>query len=96
MINKEDVIMQDIDTKNTNDSIDERIKTILANTNRGLTKDSVAAIICLEDEIARDQTLIKLIKKGDIIATYEGDKTVPYVSDKFLLKTKNDMLREEK
>ena len=77
-----------------NDAIDERIKTVLADTKGGLTKDSVAAIICLEDEITEDQTLIRLIKKGDIVATYEGDRTMPYESDKFLLKTKNEIQRE--
>lgn len=73
---------------------DERIKNLLANTTGGLTKDSVAAIVCLEDEIVKDQTIIRLIKKGDIIATYEGDRTRPYNSDKFMLKTKNEMKRD--
>lgn len=72
------------------DEIDVRIKTILADTKGGLTKDSVAAIICLEDEIIEDQDIIRLIKRGDIVATYEGDRTIPYEPDKFLLKTKSD------
>lgn len=74
--------------------MDERIKNILADTKGGLTKDSVAAIVCLEDEINEDQTLIRLIKKGDIIATYEGDRTRPYDPDKFLIKTKNEMIKK--
>ncbi len=74
--------------------MDERIKNILASTKRGLTRDSVAAIVCLEDEIIEDQTLITLIKKGDIIATYEGDRTMPYDPDKFLIKTKNEMIKK--
>lgn len=74
-----------------NDDIDERIKKVLADTQEGLTKDSVAAVICLEDEIVEDQALIKLIKRGDVVATYEGDRTRPYESDKFLLKTKSDI-----
>ena len=74
--------------------MDERIKNILADTKGGLTKDSVAAIVCLENEINEDQTLIRLIKKGDIIATYEGDRTRPYDPDKFLIKTKNEMIKK--
>ena len=70
--------------------IDERIKTVLADTKGGLAKDSIAAIICLEDEIDKNQILIRLIKRGDVVATYEGDRTRPYESGKFLLKTKNE------
>lgn len=74
-----------------NNEMDERIESILASTKGGLTKDSVAAIVCLEDEIIEDQTLIRLIKKGDVMATYEGDRTRPYDPDKFLIKTKNEI-----
>ena len=79
-----------------NNEMDERIKGILADTKGGLTKDSVAAIVCLENEINEDQTLIRLIKKGDIIATYEGDRTRPYDPDKFLIKIKNEMTKKVK
>ncbi len=71
--------------------MDKRIENILANIKGGLTRDSVAAIVCLEDEIIDDQALIRLIKKGDIIVTYEGDRTRPYDPDKFLIKTKNEI-----
>ncbi len=78
----------------TGNEMDERIKNILADTKGGLTKDSVAAIVCLEDEINEDQRLIKLIKKGDVTATYEGDRTRPYDPDKFLIKAKNEMIKK--
>lgn len=77
-----------------NDEMGERIKSILADAKGGLTKDSVAAIVCLEDEINEDQTLIRLIKKGDVITTYEGDRTRPYDPDKFIIRTKNEMIKK--
>lgn len=79
-----------------NNDIDERTKSILADIKGELSKDSVAAIICLENEIIEDQTLIRLLKRGDVIATYEGDRTVQYNPNKFMLKMKNGMIKKVK
>lgn len=75
------------------DEIDKRIKNILEATKGGISKDSIQAIISLEDEIYRDQALIRLIKNGDVIAIYEGDRTRPYDPDKFLIRTKNEIMK---
>lgn len=74
-----------------NDEMDERVKNILEYTKGDLTKDSAAAIICLEDDIFEKKCAIELIKKGELIAIYEGDKTEPYHPDKFLIKTKGEI-----
>ena len=74
-----------------NDEMDERVKNILEYTKGELTKDSAIAIICLEDEIFEKKCAVELLKKGELIATYEGDKTKPYNPDKFLIKTKSEI-----
>lgn len=74
-----------------NDEMDERLKNILEYTKGELTKDSAVAIICLEDEIFEKKCAVELIKKGELIAIYEGDKTEPYHHDKFLIKTKGEI-----
>lgn len=72
---------------------DELVKKI-ENTSTGvekeLNKDNVAAITHLEDKIYRLKCLIDLIKKGEIVAIYEGDKDKPYDFKKSTLKTKNE------
>lgn len=73
-----------------NNVTDERIKGILEYTKGELTKDSAAAIICLEDEIFERKCAIDLLKKGELVATYEGDNTELYDSEKFIITTKND------
>lgn len=74
-----------------NDEMDERVNNILEYTKGELTKDSAVAIICLEDEIFEKKCAVELLKKGDLIATYEGDKTKPYNPDKFIIKTKGEI-----
>ena len=71
--------------------MDERVKNILEYTKGELTKDSAVAIICLEYEIFEKKCAIELIKKGELIAIYEGDNTEQYHPDKFLIKTKGEI-----
>jgi len=73
------------------DKIDERVESLLIETKGKLTKDSAAAIICLEDEIFEKRCTAELLKKGELLATYEGDKTRPYNPEKFLIKTKGEI-----
>lgn len=74
-----------------NDEMDERVKNILEYTKGELTKDSAVAIICLEDEIFEKKCAVELLKKGELIAIYEGDKTEPYDSDKFIIEIKGEI-----
>ncbi len=71
--------------------MDERAKNILEYVKGELTKDSAVAIICLEDDIFEKKVAVELLKKGDLIAIYEGDKTKPYNPDKFVIKTKGEI-----
>jgi tRNA(Ile2) C34 agmatinyltransferase TiaS len=71
--------------------MDERVKNILEHTKGELTEDSAAAIICLEDEIFEKNVTVELLKKGELIAIYGGDKTKPYNLDKFVIKTKGEI-----
>lgn len=73
-----------------NNGMDERIKSILEYTKGKLTKDSAVAIICIEDEIFEKKCTVELLKKGDLIAIYEGDNTKPYDPEKFLIKIKGE------
>lgn len=73
-----------------NDTMDERMKNVLIDEKERLTKDSIAALICLEDEIRDIKAAIALIRNGKIIAVYEGDRNKPYDSNKFLLMTKRE------
>lgn len=71
-----------------------KLQNEIENTSTGveeeLNKDNVAAITHLEDKIYRLKCLIDLIKKGEIVAVYEGDKDKPYDFKKSTLKTKNE------
>jgi hypothetical protein len=69
-----------------NEKMDERLKNILEYTKGELTKDSAVAIICLEDEIFEKKVTVDLLRKGELIAIYEGDNTKPYNPDKFIIK----------
>lgn len=71
-----------------------KIENALTGVEEGLNEDSIAVIIHLEDKIHRSKCLIDLIKKREIIAIYEGDKTKPYDFKKFTLKTKKEMAKE--
>lgn len=74
-----------------NVGMDKRVNSLLKHTKGELTKDSAAAIIYLEDEIFEKKNTVELLKKGELIAIYEGDKTKPYDHDKFLIKTKGEI-----
>jgi hypothetical protein len=73
---------------------DERINGVLKEDKEILSKDSVAAIICLEDEMRKIKTAIALIRRGDIIAVYKGDRSEPYDSDEFILLSKREFEEE--
>lgn len=72
-----------------NDEMDERVKMVAEYTKGKLTKDSAIAIILLEDEIFEKNCTVELLKKGDLVAIYEGDKTKPYNSNKFVINAKH-------
>jgi hypothetical protein len=76
-----------------NENLEERIEDILGDVKKGgLTKDAIAMVICLEDEIEmlREQIdfaelTITLIKDRKIFANYKGDRDKPYDVDQFAL-----------
>jgi len=76
-----------------NENLDERIKDILGDVKEGgLTKDSIAMIICLEDAIDKmekdidlAESAIRLIKGKKMFATYDGDRDEPYDIDQFIV-----------
>jgi coenzyme F420-reducing hydrogenase delta subunit len=78
----------------TNDkNLDKRIKEMLGEVKEGgLTKDSIAMIVCLQDEIDKfgrqidlAESTISLIKKKEVFAKYDGDVSKPYDIDQFEL-----------
>lgn len=76
-----------------NENLEERIKDILGDVKKGgLTKDSIAMIICLENEIDSlekqidlAESTITLIKDKKVFANYEGDRDKPFDVDQFAL-----------
>jgi cell division septum initiation protein DivIVA len=76
-----------------NENLEKRIEDILGDIKEGgLTKDSIAMVICLEDEIDSlekqinlAESTITLIKSKKVFATYEGDRDKPYDLDQFAL-----------
>jgi hypothetical protein len=74
-----------------NENFEKRIEDVLADVKEGgLTKDSIAMIICLEDEIEMltkkidlAESMITLIKDRNVFANYEGDRDKPYDVDQF-------------
>lgn len=74
--------------------MDERINSVLKEDKERLSKDSVAAIICLEDEMRKIKAAIALIRKGDVVAIYKGDRSKPYDSDEFILLSKREFEEE--
>ncbi len=74
------------------EELDKKIENALTGVEEGLNEDNIAVIIHLEDNIHKSKCLIDLIKKREIIAIYEGDKTKPYDFKKFVLKTKKEMI----
>lgn len=77
--------------------LDERIKNILEDVKEGgLTKDSIAMILCLENEIYKleleidvAESTIRLIKDKKMFASYEGDRNNPYDVGLFMLTLKD-------
>lgn len=55
------------------EELEERVRDILKDTD-GLEKHSIAAIICIEDQIAELTAMLKLIKQGRVKAVYTGNK----------------------
>lgn len=77
------------------DTMDERINDMSINNKEGLTRDSIAAIICLEDEISDANAAIALIKKGKIIAVYRGNRNRPYEFNEFVLMSESEFEKEK-
>lgn len=79
--------------KTNNKNLEKRIKDILADVKEGgLTKYSIAMIVCLEDEIDKlrkqinlAESTIGLIKEKKVYAKYEGDLSKTYDIDQFVL-----------
>lgn len=82
--------MNDTMDEQVDDMMDERMNNVLIDERKRLTKDSIAALICLEDEIHRIKAAIDLIKSGKIVAIYNGDRSEPYDSNQFSLMTKRE------
>lgn len=78
-----------------NDTMDERMNNVLIEEKERLTKDSIAALICLEDEMKNIKAAIALIKSGKIVAVYNGDRSEPYDSNQFSLMTKREFDEEQ-
>jgi hypothetical protein len=72
------------------DTMDEKMNNMLIDEGKRLSRDSIAAFICLEDEMYRIKTAIALIKSGKIVAIYNGDRSEPYDSNQFSLMTKRE------
>jgi len=76
-----------------NENLEKRIKDILGDVKKGgLAKDSIAMVVCLENEIETlrkqinlAESTITLIKDKKVFATYEGDRDKPYDLDQFVL-----------
>lgn len=81
--------------KKMNDTMDEKIKNVSIEDREGLTKDSIAALICLEGELKNIRAAISLIKNRKIVAVYRGDRSEPYDSDKFVLMSKREFEEEK-
>ncbi len=79
--------------KTNNENLEKRIEDILGDVKEGgLTKDSIAMIICLEDDIKKlkchisiDESTIRLIKEKKVFAAYKGDRNIPFDVDQFTL-----------
>lgn len=80
--------------KQMDEELTKKIENISTGTKDVLNEDNVAMIIHLESNIHRLKYLIDIIKKGDIVAVYEGDRTKSYDLKEFTLKTKNEMAKE--
>lgn len=84
--------------ENAADVLAERIKDILEDVKEGrLDEDSIAMIICLEDEIDNlecqidlAESTIRLIKDKKAFATYDGDRNRPFDIDQFTIARKED------
>lgn len=55
--------------------VDSVVLEALGCAKKGLTKDSLAAVLALQIEIDYDQSLIDLLNDGKIEAKYTGDKS---------------------
>ncbi len=82
------------------EKLENRITDILCDVKpRGLTKDSIAMIICLENEIENLErqidvadSMINLIKNNRVSAEYEGDRNKSFDVNKFrLIMRRHDM-----
>jgi len=79
------------DTMNVEKSLDSRILDVLEDVRPGgLSSESIAMIICLEDEISNlklqidtAESTIRLIKDKKIFVKYGGDKSQPVDLDQF-------------
>lgn len=69
----------------------EEVECALTGVTEGLNEDNIAVIIHLEGRIHRLRCLIDLIKKGKIVAVYQGDDKGPYDFKKFLLRKREEV-----
>ncbi len=84
--------IEELDSTN-NENLKKKIKDALKNVKEGgLNRDSIIMITCLKNEIEKLEhqlfvanSTIRLIKKKEVFATYEGDRSKPYDVDKFEL-----------
>lgn len=77
------------------DTMNERIEDLLLDNKEELTKDSIAAMLCLEDEMTNIKAAIELLKSGKIFAVYRGDRSIQYDPDEFLLMSKSEFEEEQ-
>jgi phosphohistidine swiveling domain-containing protein len=90
VIDKTDEQVIDTMDEHVIDTMDEKMNNVLIDERKRLSKDSIVALVCLEDEIHRIKMAIALIKSGKIIAVYNGDRGKPYDSNQFSLMTKRE------
>lgn len=77
----------------TESDVDSAVLEALSNAKNGLSKDAVAAVLALQNEIEINQTLIDLLNNRKIKAKYTGDKSAggePLKSEDFIFSTNSE------